>query len=122
MTCEKTGNDRERPSELSMVGSTSLGDAMSKKTTPSDDASRRSPSRSRVVLLGVLLGGAWGSVMWLIFELAGRESGLRGWGYLAFTLAMMGGGVAAVFGAGGARRSGERISPKVRSGRRGRNR
>lgn len=118
--------DGERPRKavgtLELVGSTSLGDAMSKKTTPSDDAPGRPLSRSRVVLLGVLLGGAWGSVMWLIFELAGRESGLRGWGYLAFTLAMMGGGVAAVFGAGSARRGGERISPKVRSGRRGRNR
>ncbi len=79
---------------------------------------RRAASRTRTVLAGVGLGALWGSLMWLIFEIAGRESGFRGWAYLAFTLAMIGGGVAAVFGATGARREGERISPRVRRGRR----
>lgn len=92
---------------------------MPPKTTPPAEPARRM-SRTRVVLLGVALGAAWGSVMWLVFEIAGRDSGARGWAYLAFTIALMGGGVAAVFGATGAKRSGERISPRVRTGKRGR--
>ena len=80
-------------------------------------------SRTRVVLAGVLLGALWGSFMWFAFEIAGRESGFQGWAYLAFTMAMIGGGVAGVFGATGAKRGGERISPRVRrTGRRGRRR
>ena len=89
-----------------------------KTPTPPAEPARRAPSRTVTVLWGVGLGAAWGSLMWLVFELAGRESGARGWGYLAFTLAMIGGGVAAIFGANGARRSGERISPRVRRRRR----
>ena len=37
--------------------------------------------------------------MWGIFELAGQDSGLRGWAYLTITIAMLGAGVAAFFGA-----------------------
>jgi hypothetical protein len=78
-------------------------------------------SRLRIVLWGVALGAVWGALMWGAFELMGRESGVRGLAYLSFTIAMIGGGVAAVFGAIGAKREGERISPRVpRSGRRGR--
>jgi hypothetical protein len=75
-----------------------------------------------VLATGVVLGAVWGSVMWLIFELAGRDSGPRGWAYLAVTTAMIGGGVAAIFGAHAARKRGERVSPRLRFGRRGRNR
>ena len=50
----------------------------------------------RVVLSGVALGAVWGSLMWAAFELIGRGSGPRGLVYLAFTIAMIGGGVAAV--------------------------
>ena len=39
---------------------------------------RRLPTRVAILLTGAGLGAAWGSVMWLIFELAGRESGVRG--------------------------------------------
>lgn len=78
-------------------------------------------SRFAVVLSGVALGVAWGSIMWLIFELTGSESGLRGWAYLAISIGMLGGGVAAFFGATGARKRGERLTPRVRF-RRGRDR
>jgi hypothetical protein len=80
---------------------------------PVAESQRRIPPRIAILGLGVLLGAAWGSVMWMIFEVAGRETGVRGWGYLALTMAMIGGGVAAIFGANAARRRGERISPKI---------
>lgn len=86
---------------------------MSKKTKPAADPAPRPMSRARVVLSGVALGAVWGSLMWAAFELMGRGSGPRGLVYLAFTIAMIGGGVAAVFGAIGARRGGERVSPRV---------
>ena len=73
-----------------------------------------------MLLTGVVLGAAWGSVMWLIFEAAGRDSGVRGWAYLAITLAMIGGGVAAIFGASAARKRGERVGPRLPYRRRGR--
>ena len=71
------------------------------------------PSRMVVLLTGAVLGLAWGSVLWIIFEAAGRESGVRGWAYLAVTTAMIGGGVAAIFGANAARKRGERVSPRL---------
>jgi hypothetical protein len=71
------------------------------------------------LLTGAGLGAAWATVLWLIFELAGRDSGLRGWAYLAITLAMIGAGVAALFGANAARKRGERISPRLPYRRRG---
>jgi hypothetical protein len=77
-------------------------------------------SRFAVVLSGVVLGVAWGSVMWLIFELTGSESGLRGWAYLAITIGCLGGGVAAFFGATGARKRGESIGPRIFGRRRDR--
>jgi hypothetical protein len=64
-----------------------------------------------VVLVGCVIGFVWGTLMWLI---TGMDGGARVWGYLAITMAMIGGGVAAVFGAWGVRRRGERITPKVR--------
>jgi hypothetical protein len=79
----------------------------------------RVPSRVLVLATGAVLGLAWGSVMWLIFEAAGRDSGVRGWAYLAVTMAMIGGGVAAIFGANAARKRGERIAPKLPYRRRG---
>ena len=82
----------------------------------------RQMSRVAIVLTGVVLGAAWGTVMWAVFELAGRESGLRGWAYLTITIAMLGGGVAAIFGASSAHRRGERIGPRFRFGRRDRGR
>jgi len=100
------------------------------KRSASRSETRRPPARIAILGLGALLGGAWGSVMWLIFELAGQESGARGWAYLAITMAMVGAGVAAIFGTVGAKRRGERIGPKMKApklptprfGRRGRGR
>ena len=82
----------------------------------------RQMSRLAIVLTGVALGAAWGTVMWAIFQLAGQESGVRGWAYLTITIAMLGGGVAAIFGASSAHRRGERIGPRFRFGRRDRGR
>ncbi len=78
-------------------------------TTPA--APRRLPPRVAILLTGACLGLAWGSVLWLIFELAGRDTGMRGWAYLAITTAMIGAGVAAIFGANAARKRGERVGP-----------
>ena len=89
------------------------------KKTKKDDTSADAAQRSRlmVVLTGVVLGAVWGTLMWGLFELLGRDTGLRGWAYLAFTVAMLGGGVAAFFGATGAARRGERIGPRLPFGR-----
>lgn len=76
-------------------------------------AQPKPPSRVAIILTGMVLGAAWGSVMWLIFELSGRESGVRGWAYLTITIAMLGAGVAAFFGAVGAARRGERVTPRL---------
>jgi hypothetical protein len=84
------------------------------KGTDTSTPAPRERSRLAVLGIGILLGAAWGSVMWLIFELAGRESGVRGWAYLAITMAMIGGGVAAIFGANAVRKRGERVSPTFR--------
>ena len=73
-----------------------------------------------IILTGIVLGAVWGTVMWGITELAGQDSGVRGWAYLTITIAMLGAGVAAFFGAVGASRRGERISPRIFGRRRGR--
>ena len=102
--------------------STRLAATVSKKSATPPVQSRRPPSRILTVLTGVGLGAVWGSVMWLIFQATGQDTGARGWIYLALTTAMIGGGVAAFFGATGARRMGERVGPRLRPGRRGRGR
>jgi cobalamin synthase len=71
-------------------------------------------ARWKTVLTGMVLGFAWGSVMWLLSTVFGKNSGLAGWLYIALSMAMIGGGVAAVFGAVGAKRSGERVGPRFR--------
>ncbi len=64
---------------------------------------------------GIGLGFAWGSLMWGLVTLFGQETGgVKGWLYIAVSMAMIGGGVSAIFGAFGARSRGERISPRVR--------
>ncbi|MCU0306457.1 MAG: hypothetical protein MUE51_01565 [Thermoleophilia bacterium] len=68
------------------------------------------PPRIKQVILGGLLGFGWGTLMWLI---TGADGGSRVWLYIAITTAMIGGGVAAIFGAVGVRRRGERVSPRV---------
>jgi hypothetical protein len=94
---------------------------MGKKPAPAAAPSKRPTSRPLIVLSGVLLGAIWGTVMWVIFELAGRDSGVRGWIYLVFTLAMMGGGVAAFFGLRESRAA-KAAPPEAAPGRRGRKR
>ncbi|MFM8829258.1 MAG: hypothetical protein ACKORG_08415 [Actinomycetota bacterium] len=66
--------------------------------------------RFRIIGLGMLIGLAWGTIMWAI---TGAQGGATVWFYLALTMAMIGGGVAAIFGAMNARKRGERISPRV---------
>jgi hypothetical protein len=72
---------------------------------------RRLPPRFATIVVGAAIGIAWGTLMW---ALVGRDAGGRGWAYIAITMAMIGGGVAGIFGAAAARRQGERISPRVR--------
>ena len=53
--------------------------------------------------------------MWLLTTAFGQDTGgVRGWLYLSLSIAMIGGGIAAVFGAAGAKKSGERITPRFR--------
>ena len=86
---------------------------MSKPSATPTPTPRQPMSRFAIVLSGVALGVAWGSIMWLIFELTGKETGAYGWAYLAVSIGMLGGGVAAFFGATGARRRGERLGPRL---------
>ncbi len=67
-------------------------------------------SRVKWVGGGFVLGFLWGSVMWLI---TGMQGGAMVWIYLALTMAMIGGGVAAIFGLRTARKRGERILPRI---------
>jgi hypothetical protein len=67
-------------------------------------------SRLRWVVWGFVLGLAWGTIMWAI---TGATGGFTVWLYIALTTAMIGGGVAAIFGAMNARKKGERISPRI---------
>lgn len=68
-------------------------------------------SRLKWVGAGIVLGFAWGSVMWLI---TGAQGNTKVWLYIAITMAMIGGGVAAIAGAISARRRGERVSPRIK--------
>ena len=76
-------------------------------------APQKAPNRFLIILTGMALGAVWGTVMWGIFALAGQNSGVNGWAYLTVSIAMLGAGAAAFFGAVGATRRGERVSPRV---------
>ncbi len=91
-----------------------------KPAKPAQPVPAKPPSRVAIILTGIVLGAVWGTVMWGITELAGQDSGVRGWAYLTITIAMLGAGVAAFFGAVGASRRGERISPRLFGRRKGR--
>lgn len=67
-------------------------------------------SRLKWVGIGLVLGFAWGTVMWGITGAAGNWTV---WLYLSLTMAMIGGGIAAIFGAMNARKRGERVSPRI---------
>ena len=75
-------------------------------------SSPRVAPRALIVLGGAALGAFWGFAMWGITTLAGQDSGARGLAYLMLTTAMIGCGIAAIFGAFGARRRGERVTPR----------
>jgi hypothetical protein len=81
-------------------------------TTPAPRPS--SPSRWRIVLTGVIIGALWGGVMFGInAAIHGSANGIV-FTYLVITMAMLGGGVAAFFGAVNVRRGGESIGPGFR--------
>jgi len=84
-----------------------------KSPKPAAPVPAKPPNRVAIILTGIVLGAIWGTVMWGIFELSGQDSGLRGWAYLTITIAMLGAGVAAFFGAVGASRRGERVTPRL---------
>lgn len=65
-------------------------------------------SRIKWVAGGLTIGFVWGTFMWLI---TGMQGDVKVWMYLALTMAMIGGGIAAIFGAMNARKKGERITP-----------
>jgi len=83
-------------------------------------APEKPANRFLIILTGMALGAVWGTVMWGIFALAGQNSGVSGWAYLTVSVAMLGAGAAAFFGAVGATRRGERVSPRIFGRRRGR--
>ena len=60
-------------------------------------------NRVALVGLGVLLGAVWGVVMWGLTKLTSGAD-LRDLLYVVVTMAMIGGGVAAMFGAVSVRR------------------
>ncbi|MCB0883049.1 MAG: hypothetical protein KDC33_12655 [Thermoleophilia bacterium] len=74
-------------------------------------------NRFVIIALGAVIGALWGMVMWGVMSVLGQDSGVRGLIYLAVTMAMIGCGVAAVFGAVAVKRHGERVSPRVRRDR-----
>ena len=57
-------------------------------------------SRIKWVAGGLTIGFVWGTFMWLI---TGMQGDVKVWMYLALTMAMIGGGIAASFGARNAR-------------------
>ncbi|MGE0028279.1 MAG: hypothetical protein AB7O78_02475 [Thermoleophilia bacterium] len=83
-------------------------------------APAKPPNRVLIILTGIVLGAVWGTVMWGIFALAGQNSGFSGWLYLTISIAMLGAGVAAFFGAVGVSRRGERVTPRLFGRRKGR--
>lgn len=75
---------------------------------------QRQQNRWMTLAVGMVLGFVWGSAMWGLVTLFGQRSGgVKGWLYIAVSMAMIGAGVAAFFAAVGARRRGERIAPRV---------
>jgi hypothetical protein len=70
------------------------------------------PPRFLNLLVGAAIGAAWGLIMWIFFSLTG-DAGGRELIYVVGTSAMIGGGVAAMFGTVGAKRKGERLFPRL---------
>ena len=70
------------------------------------------PARLIALFVGAAIGAAWGLIMWLLFSLGDSDQGTQ-LAYIVITTAMIGGGVAAIFGSVGARRRGERLFPRL---------
>ena len=70
------------------------------------------PPRFLNLLVGAAIGAVWGVLMWLFFSLT-QDAGGRDLIYIAGTSAMIGGGVAALFGTFGAKKRGERLFPRL---------
>lgn len=58
------------------------------------------------------IGAVWGAVIWGVNEALGRDNGVAMLAYLVIVCAMLGGGVAGVFGAVSARKRGEKVMPR----------
>lgn len=72
------------------------------------------PPRVALLLQGAGIGAAWGVVLWVISQFTGSDNGVAALAYVVIVCAMIGGGVAAVFGGNQARRRGERVLPRFR--------
>jgi hypothetical protein len=72
------------------------------------------PNRWLTVLTGVVLGATWGVVMWGINAAIHHSASGIVFLYIVLTMAMIGGGVAAFFGAVGVKRAGDSLSPRFR--------
>lgn len=70
------------------------------------------PPRLKTLFMGAAIGAAWGVVIWLLAGIGGDPSG-RLLAIQMITLAMIGGGVAAIFETFAARKRGERLFPKL---------
>jgi len=86
---------------------------MAKKST-NTPAPPEPPNRWLTVLTGVALGAIWGVIMWGINAAIHHSASGTVFLYIVLTMAMIGGGVAAFFGAVGVRRSGESLTPRFR--------
>ena len=69
------------------------------------------PPRFVALVVGAAIGAVWGLLMWIFFSLT-QDAGVRDLIYIAGTTAMIGGGVAAIFGTVGARKRRERLFPR----------
>lgn len=72
------------------------------------------PPRIALLLQGAGIGAAWGVVLWVISQFTGSDNGAAALVYVVIVSAMIGGGVAAVFGGNQARKRGERVLPRLR--------
>jgi hypothetical protein len=71
------------------------------------------PPRLGAVFVGVLIGAAWGTLLWLLRGLGDADHSAGALAFLVISLGMIGGGVAAIFGTFGAHRRGERLFPRL---------
>jgi hypothetical protein len=84
------------------------------KTSHKTPAPPEPSNRWRIVLTGVAIGAIWGVIMWGINAAIHHSSNGTVFLYIVLSMAMIGGGVAAFFGAVGIKRSGENVGPRFR--------